>query len=615
MFVLLRVKCLENNYKKANSRSMGLYKSIERGLFNSLTKKIVGNVLFLILPHIVLMALVYRHGQDLEVILSTVEMSESARVLLANALSTFWLSASITVGLALIGGVFAIFFMRHLFLKPIQDITRVLSAIKEKGGDISVTLPVYTCDEISVMAQSYNEFSAKLKDIIADTRSRSVNIAVSAARLKKVIGQASSNASEQEDKAHQVFQSSSESTQAIDGIAQSTIQISEQNSSNLNDVRESNAELLKVQDQVEAIRQLVHEFQAKIASLHANSQNITQILLMVQEFSEQTNLLALNASIEAARAGDAGRGFAVVADEVRGLAQKVGSATSEIDKNISQMSSLVSDTGSSAKNILGYVESTGEFIEQTNAQFGQLVTDFEEVDTQLSGISAAIDELSYTNKSSHKHVELITKISAEIKDEMEHSKDFSNDLEVSTEESQELLSRFIIGYGAFESIIQKGRSFHAELESLLQGVSQRCNVFDTNYQRINPDQKPAKYMAAYTDNFDMTFQAVIDHFVELNSEFIYAVLVDQRGYIATHHKKVSKPMVGDFSIDNAQSRNRRIFFDTRSEQRRATHTQPFLMQTYIRDTGEILNELSIPVFVDGRHWGALIMGFEPDVLL
>ncbi|WP_420554064.1 methyl-accepting chemotaxis protein [Neptuniibacter marinus] len=594
---------------------MSLYKSIERTLFNSLTKKIVGNVSFLIIPNIVLMVLTYRHTQYVESIVLSAKVAESTKLLLVDALSMFWLSASVTVGLALVGGIFTIFFMRHLFLKPIQDITRVLSAIKEKGGDISVTLPVYTCDEISVMARSYNEFSSKLKDIIADTRSRSVNIAVSAARLKKVIGQASNNASDQEDKAHQVFQSSSESTQAIEEIARSTIQISEQNSSNLNDVRGSSSELLKVQEQVEAIQQLVSEFQTKIASLHANSQNITQILLMVQEFSEQTNLLALNASIEAARAGDAGRGFAVVADEVRGLAQKVGSATSEIDKNISQMSSLVSDTGSSAKNILGYVESTGQFIEQTTVQFGQLVTDFEQVDGQLSSISAAIDELSYTNKSSHKQVDLITKISADIKQEMEHSQSFSNDLEVSTEESQELLSRFIIGYGAFESIIVKGRGFHGELQGLLEELGQRCNIFDTNYQRVNPDQQPAKFVTSCTDKFDGCFQTVIDRFIELNSEFIYTVLVDQRGYIATHHKKVSKPMIGDFSIDNLQSRNRRIFFDTRSEQRRATHTQPFLMQTYIRDTGEILNELSIPVFVDGRHWGALIMGFNPEVLL
>lgn len=594
---------------------MNLYKSIEKTFFNSLTKKIVGNVLSLLIPHIILMVLAYYHANEIESVLSRIEMSESESALLENALSTFWLSGAVTVVYALVSGVFTIFFMRHLFLKPIKDVTTILGAIKEKDGDISATLPVYTFDEISTMSTSYNDFSAKLKEIIADTRSRSVNVALSAARLKKIIGQAYDKATEQEERAHQVFQSSTESTQAIDDIARSTIQISEKNSSNLDDVRGSCSELMKVQEQIEAIRDLVTNFQTTVQSLQSNSQNITQILCMVQDFSDQTNLLALNASIEAARAGDAGRGFAVVADEVRGLAQKVGSATSEIDKNISQMSSLVADTNDSAKNILGYVETTGDFIEDTNGQFGQLVQDFEQVNSQLSSISAAIDELSYTNKNSHKHVEQITKISAEIKEEMDSSQSFSNDLEVSTEESQELLSRFIIGYGAFENIIQKGRYFKSELDQQLGQLSGRCNVFDTQYQRLNPGQRPEKFSVGYVDQFDSALQPMFDAFVQRNPEFIYSVLVDKNGYIGTHHRAVSNGICGDFTVDNAKSRNKRIFFDTRSEQRRATHTQPFLLQTYVRDTGEILNELSLPVYIEGRHWGALIMGFDPQVLL
>ncbi|MFW1677588.1 methyl-accepting chemotaxis protein [Pontibacter sp. JAM-7] len=517
--------------------------------------------------------------------------------------------------LALISGVLTIFFMRHLFMKPVMDVTEVLSGIKQNDGDISATLPVYTHDEISVLAANYNDFVEKLKGIIADTRTRSVNVALSAARLKKVIGQAHTKAGEQEESAHQVFQSSSEATQAIDEIAQSTLQISEKNSANLEDVRASRAELIKVQEQIEAIHDLVTRFQATVHSLHANSHNITQILSMVQDFSDQTNLLALNASIEAARAGDAGRGFAVVADEVRGLAQKVGEATTEIDKNISQMSSLVSDTDSSAKNIMGYVETTGEFIEHTNGQFNQMVDDFERVNSQLASISVAIEELSYTNKNSHKHVERITLLSAEIKEEMGRSNDYSNGLEVSTEESQELLSRFIIGYGAFEAIIQTARMFKQEVDQQLEQLNLSCNLFDTSYQRMNPNQLPAKFMTGYVDRFDRLLQPLYDGFVQQNPDFIYSVLVDKNGYIGTHHAKVSQPMTGDFIKDNANSRNRRIFFGTRSEQRRATHTQPFMLQTYVRDTGEILNELSIPVFIEGRHWGALIIGFDPQVLL
>lgn len=594
---------------------MSLYKSIERTFFNSLTKKITGNVIFLLIPHLVLMLLSAYHSRDITAVMNTIGLSDQDKSLLNNALNALWWSGSVTVLLALATGIATIFFMRHLFMKPIGDVTEVLSAIKEKNGDISATLPVDTHDEISILATSYNEFSHKLKEIIADTRSRSVNVAFSAARLKKVIGQAHKKASEQEDSAHEVFTSSNEASKAIEEIAASTLRISEQNTTNLDDVRASKEELLKVQQQIEAIRELVNSFQETVAGLHNNSQNITNILTMVQDFSDQTNLLALNASIEAARAGEAGRGFAVVADEVRGLAKKVGDATSLIDQNITKMSGLVSDTDSSAKNIMGYIETTGDFIEHTNGQFGQLVTDFEQVNSQLSSISAAIDELAYTNKSSLQHVEKITTIATDIKTEMDHSQDFSDQLEVSTEESQELLSRFIIGYGAFENIIQKVRAFKIKLDDQLQHIKTRTNIADTNYQRVNPGQEPAKYNCSYVDLFDRELQPLYDQFITENPELIYSVLVDRNGYIATHHKKVSKPLTGDFSIDNANSRNRRIFFDTRSEQRRATHTQPFLLQTYVRDTGEILNELSIPVYLDGQHWGALIVGFDPNVLL
>ena len=594
---------------------MNLYKNVEKSFFDSLTKKIIGNVIFLLIPCNILIGITYYYTDKISHLLLQVPANEAVMQLIEAQLYYFWLAALLTLTFALFSGVFSIFFMRKLFLVPIKGITNILKAIKDKDGDISATLPNYTYDEISNMANSYNDFSKNLKQMIADTRTRSVKVAFSAARLKKTISQAHNKADEQEQRANLVFQSSNEATQAIAEIAQSTAGISEKNTLNLTDVRNSSKELLKVQQQIQSIRELVIQLQDTGQSLQINSINITKILSMVKDFSDQTNLLALNASIEAARAGDAGRGFAVVADEVRGLAQKVGVATTEIDNNISQMSSLVSITNDSAQNILGYVQKTEEFVEQTNTQFYKLVTDFEQVNNQLTGISTAVEELSYSNKDSHDHVENITKISCEIKAEMDRSQGYSNELEISTEESQELLSRFIIGYGAFENIIQSARSCKKQIDEQLVSLKQSCNLFDHNYQRTNPGQEPAKFNTSYVDTFDARLQPLFDRFVKTHPEFRYAVLVDKNGYIGTHHKAASTPISGNFNIDLAKSRNRRIFFDGNAEKRRATHTLPFLLQTYIRDTGEILSELSIPVYIDGKHWGAFIIGFNPQVLI
>jgi hypothetical protein len=117
------------------------------------------------------------------------------------------------------------------------------------------------------------------------------------------------------------------------------------------------------------------------------------------------------------------------------------------------------------------------------------------------------------------------------------------------------------------------------------------------------------------ESYETFMQPLVDGFINERPEFIYAIAVDNNGYAPAHHRKVSAPIKGDFSVDNVKSRHRRIFNSNRAEIRRASHTEPFLLQTFIRDTGEVLNDLSIPLYIDGRHWGSLIMGFNPSKLL
>ena len=62
------------------------------------------------------------------------------------------------------------------------------------------------------------------------------------------------------------------------------------------------------------------------------------------------------------------------------------------------------------------------------------------------------------------------------------------------------------------------------------------------------------------------------------------------------------------------SRDKRIFDDPTGK-RSAQNTNPFLLQTYARDTGEVLSDLSLPIFINERHWGAVRLGFDPVVLL
>lgn len=589
---------------------MTLYRKIEKAFWFTLTRKIIGNVTALLLPTLLLIAGSAWLLQDLR------EQLEALGVAQEVPLDQFWMLL-LVIGLLAVGtGVFIVLFMRSIFVKPIRDITEVLQAVKDKNGDISAVLPDYTFDEISVMARSYNEFTEQLKDMISQTRTHSVDVALNAARVQKMVRQASSSSTAQEQQAEQIFESSSQSTQAIDEIAINATHISDQTQHNVRDIHQSSTDLARVSEQIQGVERQARSFQETVSTLSRNSENITNILRLVEEFSDQTNLLALNASIEAARAGDAGRGFAVVADEVRELSRKVGEATQQIGTNIAEMSSLVGQTEEGAGAILDSVQEAEGLLTRTSDQFIGMVASFEQMSQQLSTISTAIEELSATNRLTHENVASIAELSHSVKEDMDSTRASAYELEEATQQTQELLSRFIIGYGGFEAITRLGMEWAGKIMQVMEEQAAKgVDLFAKDYRALNPEDRYVQYMTSYVSSLEPVLQPVLDGFLQEKPDFAYAVAANTDGYVPVHHANVSRPRTGNPDEDNTYSRNMRKYFDTRAEQRRCTHESPFLLQTFIRDTGQILNDLSIPLYVGGRHWGALIMGFETHHLL
>jgi methyl-accepting chemotaxis protein len=127
------------------------------------------------------------------------------------------------------------------------------------------------------------------------------------------------------------------------------------------------------------VRDAVQAMQA----IEGSSDQISQIIGVIDEIAFQTNLLALNAGVEAARAGEAGRGFAVVATEVRNLAQRSATAAKEIKELIGESTSKV-DAGTKL------VDQAGQSMENVVTSFQQvthLVTDIANASReQASGI-------------------------------------------------------------------------------------------------------------------------------------------------------------------------------------------------------------------------------------
>jgi methyl-accepting chemotaxis protein len=229
-------------------------------------------------------------------------------------------------------------------------------------------------------------------------------------------------------------------------------------------------------------------------------------------------------------------------------------------------------------------------------------------------IAAAIEELSTNNSEITQKVVSINTLSNDIAGEMDKSAVSVGTLNRATEKMLEMVSVFKTGEGQFDRLIAMAQEIRVAYEKKIQQLREKgVNVFDTNYQKV-ANTNPQKYTTAFTQSFIKEMIPLYESAKEKIPNAIYILAIDKKGYLPAHQAAFSQPMTGNPAHDLLHSRHQRIFFSNESEKRRCTHTETMLMQTYMRDTGQILNDLSMPIFIDGRHWGALIIGFDPKVM-
>jgi HAMP domain-containing protein len=112
----------------------------------------------------------------------------------------------------------------------------------------------------------------------------------------------------------------------------------------------------------------------------------------------------------------------------------------------------------------------------------------------------------------------------------------------------------------------------------------------------------------YTDRAVLGFQ---DRILESHPDFLYAVGGDLNGYTPTHDSKFQKPLTGDRTKDLSGNRTKRKFW-TAMHQNAAKNLDPVLVQPYVRDTGESAWDVSSPIYVKGRHFGAFRVAVSRD---
>jgi len=143
---------------------------------------------------------------------------------------------------------------------------------------------------------------------------------------------------------------------------------------------------------------------------------------------------------------------------------------------------------------------------------------------------------------------------------------------------------------------------------LSSGQLSMGQLFDTFYIPM-PNTNPQKYHTQYDKMADEILRPIIDRYLKKDFRLVFFIAVDRNGYLSTHNTKYAQPLTGNPEIDSIKNRTKRIFND-RTGLAAARNKEPYLLQRYSRDTGEHMADLSIPISINNRHWGAIRVGYK-----
>ena len=372
---------------------------------------------------------------------------------------------------------------------------------------------------------------------------------------------------------------------------------------------------VELQTTIEGMRDMGTRTQvvsSSITRLQVSSEKIEHIVQLIRDIADKINLLSLNAAIEAARAGEHGKGFAVVSDEVRKLAEKTFAATREIDESVS---GIMTETGQA-------VSSMNELLRDVQANVGKI----EVVGSRLTGIldssSVLSDQMDGIVQASEQSAQDVTKIShylMEIQDELA-----SFGLRIESQERQ-TLELTELGEGFYDKLVELNmQTLHSRMfqvarqaadavqrafeQAIHDGEISAQDLLSLDHSPI-PGTNPLKYSSKFDAFTDRVLPAIQEDVLSQDPTLVFAICTNKRGYVPTHNDKFAKAPTGIYEQDLVNSRSKRIFSD-RTGSRCGAHTKKVLLQTYKRDTGEIMHDLSVPIYLQGTHWGGFRMGYK-----
>ena len=379
-------------------------------------------------------------------------------------------SIILTIAVVIVGITLALL-TANLITKPILKIRDRMKLVEK--GELNPNhepLNQTSQDELGELTLSANEMQRNLRDIIEkmlnvseSVTSKSEELTQSANEVQQGSSQIATTMYElsegSESQANQATEIVRMMEQFSNKIQQAHIEgeeISQTSTEILSLTKEGMALMRNSVQQMQTIDGIVKQAVEEVKGLDSQSQEISQLVQVIQDISNQTNLLALNAAIEAARAGEHGKGFAVVAEEVRKLAEQVTDSVGDI-------TGIVTAIQTGSKTVVhsleeGYTQVdegtkqitiTGQTFETINNSVGAMSTKLQHITNDLHYISTnsikinqAVEDIAAVSEESAAGIEQVSASAQQSSSSMDEITNHASELATSAEQLTDQVKKF-----------------------------------------------------------------------------------------------------------------------------------------------------------------------------
>ena len=286
-----------------------------------------------------------------------------------------------------------------------EDLNQTVVSLEAYVGEITGTLEEMGRGNLNqeITSEFRGDFSA-IKNSLNDIN---MQLSTTLSDIDGVSAQVESGAIQISDSGQALAQGTTEQASSIQELTASIEEVADETKANAVRANEANERAMAVRKNAAVGNHQMGKMVAAMAEINTSSQNISQIIKVIDDIAFQTNILALNAAVEAARAGQHGKGFAVVAQEVRNLAVRSSEAaketTSLIEGSIVKVeigTRIADETAVSLKEILNEIEKVADLVRNIAQASSDQAREIEQINQGIDQVSMVVQTNSATAEQS-----------------------------------------------------------------------------------------------------------------------------------------------------------------------------------------------------------------------